>query len=115
VDILADCLKLELNPDCFQEEPVPSTTTTEGPGDTSTLTTEGSGDTSTTTTEGSGNTSTSTTEGSGDTSTTTTEGSGDTSTTTTDKPDDGGDSGALGLTVSKFLLLSSALLYGMVV
>jgi hypothetical protein len=82
VDILADCLKLELNPDCFQEEPVPSTTTTEGPGDTSTSTTEGSGDTST---------------------------------TTTDKPDDGGDSGAIGLTVSKFLLLSSALLFAMVV
>jgi hypothetical protein len=82
VEILADCLKLELNPDCFQEEPVPSTTTTEGSGDTSTLTTEGSGDTST---------------------------------STTDKPDDGGDSGALGLTVSKLLLLSSALLYGMVV
>jgi hypothetical protein len=82
---------LELNPDCFQEEPVPSTTTTEGSGDTSTSTTDGSGYTSTSTTES----------------------SGDTSTTTTDKPDDGGDSGALGLTVSKLLLLSSALLYAM--
>jgi hypothetical protein len=82
---LADCLKLELNPDCFQEEPVPSSTTAEGSGTTSTST------------EGSGTTSTST------------------STTTTDKPDDGEDSGTLGLTVSKLLLLSSALLYAMVV